>query len=538
MRKNINKIKSIFTIVIASMFLLITSCEGTDLDVNVNPNVLSPESADPSLVLNGIQTNFIGSSFAYNQASRGIMRHINMFGTYAANTAASTLNGVWANTYSITANTQLLEQLNETLEISNHLGAAQVMEAYSYVNLVDYIGTAVYSEAVDPTIASPGFDAGADIYTEIYAKLDEAIVNLSASNQVLFEDLFFDGDVNTRLSNWIKVANTLKIRMFVQSKLVDNANAASEINSIIASGNYISSMSDDFQAQFGTQNDNPDVRHPDYLAGYVGGAGGAYMSNEFMNILLNDKTIEDPRLNHYIYRQTLTDPTGTLLPCEGNPAYPLCYLGSFYWGRQHADDEGIPNDNNLRSTFGAYPAGGAFDTGSGNNPTASTPGAGGAGIYPMILSSFTDFYLAEASLPAPAGLGVTGSPATYLESGIRKSFAKVSSISGVEMDAAAIETYVAEVLGNYTNAATDQDRLNVIMKEFYIASWGNSVESYNGYRRTGYPELGGSVVSNTDFPRNFLIPDSELNSNDNADLEQITRTTKVFWDTNPDNFIQ
>jgi hypothetical protein len=106
------------------------------------------------------------------------------------------------------------------------------------------------------------------------------------------------------------------------------------------------------------------------------------------------------------------------------------------------------------------------------------------------------------------------------------------------MDAAAIETYVAEVLGNYTNAATDQDRLNVIMKEFYIASWGNSVESYNGYRRTGYPELGGSVVSNTDFPRNFLIPDSELNSNDNPDLEQITRTTKVFWDTNPDNFIQ
>ena len=44
-------------------------------------------------------------------------------------------------------------------------------------------------------------------------------------------------------------------------------------------------MSDDFQAKFGTNNDNPDVRHPDYITGYVGGAGGLYMSNEFMNIL-------------------------------------------------------------------------------------------------------------------------------------------------------------------------------------------------------------------------------------------------------------
>ena len=534
MRTINNKLKSIFTVVIVSAFMLITSCDGTDLDVNVNPNSLSPESADPSLVLNGIQTTFAGSNLSFNSSTRGVMRHVNMFGTYAANAPSTTMNGVWANTYSITANTQLISQLNETLDIANHLGAAQLMEAYNYVNLIDYIGTAVYSEAVDPAISAPNLDSGADIYDAMYDQINEAIANLSVSDQVLFEDLFFDGD----LSKWIKLANTLKIRMYVQSKLVANANATSEINSIIASGNYISDMSDDFQAKFGTNNDNPDVRHPDYITGYVGGAGGLYMSNEFMNILLNDKTIEDPRLNHYIYRQSLTNPTGSLLPCAGNSSYPLCYLGSSYWGRQHADDEGIPNDNNLRSTFGAYPAGGAFDTGSGNGATAVTPGLGGAGIYPMILSSFTDFYLAEATLPSPAGMGVTGSPVAHLENGMRKSFAKVASVSGEAMDQTAIDTYVSEVLVNYGNAATDQDRLNIIMKEFYIASWGNSIESYNGYRRTGYPELGGSVITNTDFPRNFLIPDTELNSNDNPAIEQITRTTKVFWDTNPDGFIQ
>jgi hypothetical protein len=538
MKKINNKIKSIFTIVIASIFMLITSCEGTDLDVNVNPNALSPESADPSLVLNSIQISLVNQNFNLHANARGVMRHVNMFGTYAANSGPGSMNGAWATAYSVTANTQLISELNETLELSNHLGVAQLIEAYQYVNLVDFIGTAVYSEAVNPNIAAPNLDNGEDIYNAIYAKLDAAIANLQVPDQVLFEDLFFEGDVSTRLSQWIKVANTLKLRMYVQSKLAGNPNASAAINSIVASGNYINGASDDFQASFGTLNDNPDVRHPEYISVYDGGAGGVYMSNEFINILLNDKTLEDPRLKHYIYRQSLTVPSGNLLPCTGNTSFPLCYVGDFYWGRQHADDEGIPNDGNLRSTFGAYPAGGAFDTGSNNGTTANNVGLGGAGIFPMMTASFTDFLLAEASLPSPAGLGVSGSTISYLENAIRKSFTKVSSVSGVAMVEADVNDYVSEVLTNYNNATADEDRLSIIMKEFYIASWGNSTEAYNAYRRTGYPNLGGSVVANTDFPRNFLIPESELNTNENPDLDQITRTTTVFWDTNPAGFVE
>ena len=36
-----------------------------------------------------------------------------------------------------------------------------------------------------------------------------------------------------------------------------------------------------------------------------------------------------------------------------------------------------------------------------------------------------------------------------------------------------------------TLQTTDGDRLNVIMKEYFIALWGNGIESYNNYRRTG-----------------------------------------------------
>ncbi len=529
-----------FSLVIGCFFLLLTSCETTELDINVNPNALSPSQADPSLILNGIQASFTGQSYGLHASSRPLVRHVNMFDTYAANTPPGALNGAWANTYSISANKELLEQLNQTAALANHVGVAQVLEAYAFINLVDYIGTAPFSEANNPEIDAPNFDDGVDIYNAIYTRIDEAIVNLSQADQIPFEDLYYNGDT----SKWIKLANTLKLRMYVQTKLTNNPNATADVNAIVASGNYISAEEDDFIARFNSNNDNPDARHPDFVLAYDTGAGNIYMSNEFMNILLNDKADEDPRMKYYIYRQTLDDPVNTpgnqILPCEGDSDYNFCYIGDAYWGRDNGDTEGIPNDGNLRSTFGVYPAGGSFDTGMNNFATidSQNQNLGGAGIFPILTSSFVDFLLAEAVLPGVAGLGTTGSSVALLESGMRKSFAKVGGFAGVPMTATAVDTYVNEVVARYNAATSDAARLEIIIKEFYLASWGNSTEAYNAYRRTGYPNLGGSVITNTDFPRNFLIPEQELNSNDNPNLQQITRTTKVFWDTNPADFIE
>ena len=530
--KNINKHLNIKYLVLAFLAVMFTACETTDLDINENPNALSPDSADPSLVLNGIQFGLTNQTLGLHNATRGVMRHTNMFGTYAANTGAGALNGVWSNTYSIANNTRLLATLNESQALANHLGMAQVIEVMAFAGIVDYIGQAPFSEAIDASISAPNFDAGQDIYNALYAQLDTAIANLNMTDQIAPEDLYYNGD----MSKWVKLANSVKIQMYVNSKLVNNPNATTDINAIIASGNYISSPADDLVAQFNTQNDNPDARHPDYVLAYNTGAGNIYMSNEFMNILLNDKTVEDPRTNFYIYRQTLTDPTGDLLPCAGLGGFNFCYLGNGYWGRDHADDEGIPNDGSLRATFGVYPAGGAFDDGTTNTNTLAASDLGGAGIFPIMLSSTVNFWLAEAALPAPAGLGVTGNSRDYLAAGMADSFAKVAAFAGQTMTNVA--TYEAEVLANYDAAGTDNDRLGVIIKEVYISSWGNSTPAYNNYRRTGFPALGGSVIANTDFPRNFLIPDSELNSNDNPNLVQITRTDQVFWDTNPAGFIE
>ena len=134
-------------------------------------------------------------------------------------------------------------------------------------------------------------------------------------------------------------------------------------------------------------------------------------------------------------------------------------------------------------------------------------------------------------------MGVNADARALLKAGIELSLAKVADFSGKEMDATEVTNYVDTVLALYDAAGSNEDKLEIVIEEFYIASFGNSVEAYNNYRRTGYPVLGQSVITNTEFPRSYYLPSSELNSNDNPALVQKKLTDQVFWDTNPANFI-
>lgn len=534
MNNYINKYLSAF---FAIILFGVSSCETTDLDINDNPNELTIESADPNYILNGLMFSAGIQSVSLSNVTSGTIRHINQFGTYARSATSSTMNGAWSNAYSITSNLNLLKTISETSNLPVHVGIGQVLESMAYVNLVDYIGSAVYSEAVNSEFTQPNLDEGIDIYKAMLKQIDDAIANLSSAGSITPEDIFYND-----LTNWTKLANTLKIKMYVQARKAgsdwdgDGVDNATAINNIVTGGKFISKNAEDFQVYFGEKETNPDTRHYGFTTNYISAADD-YMSNDFMNRLLFGQIQSDPRLPYYIYRQTLTDPDvldpgGDLLPCAGDSDYQYCYLGNGYWGRDHADDEGIPNDGVYRSTWGVYPAGGAYDDGTGGS-TLKSSNKGGAGIQPIILASFTHFWLAEAVLT----MGVTGDARALTKAGIELSMNKVAAFGGVDMEDADVTAYVDDVLADYDAAATDEEKLAIVVEQFYIAAFGNSVEPYNNYRRTGYPELGDAVITNTDFPRSFFLPSSEINSNDNPDLEQKKLTDQVFWDTNPAGFI-
>lgn len=510
-------------------------CETADLNLQDNPNKLGPESADPNFILNKIQLDFNHIYNGMNSATMPIVRMQHLYGAYATYAGAKVLNnGEWFNTYAVLKNANLIDAIGENGEISHHQGIAKILKAYTLVLNIDLLNNIPYSEAGDGVnFPQPNVDNGKELYVELIKELDKAIVLLNTDSDKITSDMFFDGNIQ----NWIKVANTLKIKMYFNQRLIDAAGSASAINAIITEGNYIKTQSEDFQFAYSTAITPAESRHPKFRENYINGAN-TFMSNFYMWLLKDSKLMEDPRLRYYIYRQSNDDEKIADIPCQGESGFNFCYIGDYYYGRDHGDDEGIPADNQSRTIFGAYPFGGAYDndnflTGFDNNLETLE----GAGINPIMLSSYVDFMLAESSLTT----AVTGESKAYLVAGITKSMNKVRSFIKTDATQADIDAdtdaYITIVTTEYDAAADDAEKLDIIVREYYLAAFGNGIETYNSHRRTGYPSLIPTELLKDlgSYPRSFMYPKDEVNSNSNFKQKKVT--DKVFWDINDADFI-
>lgn len=522
------------------------SCEITDFDLQENPNQLTPNSVDADFVLNEIQILFVESMNALAINTDDVMRYEAMRDAYTDIADNSSLNGEWLDVYRLRENTKIIESLAESDDnLLFHRGIARLLQAYSTITLVDYLGDIPFSEANDANNFNPVADDDEAIYTSILAEIDLAIADFNNQTVAPDLDLYYNGDAE----KWTRAANSLKFRMYL------NTGNTSAINGLLSADNLISTETDDFQFQFTNVQVPADSRHPYFQRGYDPTDGqGEYMGNFFMSLLKDSKSVRDPRLRYYFYRQTGSEP-GSLIDCTANPIFDFCYIGEFYIGRDHGDDSASPNDRFLKTIYGIYPGGGAFD---GDNPIQGSDSSslGGAGIFPVLLSSYMNFLRAEAVL----SLGANGNALESLEAGIRESMNKVIAFGELSevMDDVAIEDdpstimineemtirdlfaatqtdvdmYVDEVLAEYI--ATDATgKLDIVMREYYIAAFGNSIEAYNGYRRTGFPSnLQIPIINETNpFPRTFSYPEDAVDRN--TSLTQRPITNQVFWDVLP-----
>lgn len=552
--KHINKL----FIVLAVFF--VSSCSLTELDLQDNPNAVTPENAETGLFFNSIQLDLKDFFMNNNDNTARVVRQLAMSGgnVYENAFAATTFNFAWNEAYAgLLPDLDQLITLTETegSEVPHYAGSAKIIKAYVLMTLVDMFGDVPYSQAGQGvSVPSPAADNQADIYNAALDLLNAGIDDMGKSSPPIDSDLFYGGDA----SKWIKLANTLKIKWYLNVGSGAGANG-SDIANLAA--NAITDPGDDFVFQFATQRDNPDSRHWWYIDGYENGATiGDYQSNYFMWSLYEEKGITDPRIRYYFYRQDLsavstidnfTLDCGSLsAPLHYGNDQPYCHLGHAspdeeigYWGRDHGNNDGIPPDGDRRTVAGVYPAGGNFDSGQGvTSLNAGADGLQGAGIAPIMLSSYTNFMLAESALTRS---GSSGDAAMYLETAVRQSITKVmdfgSSLATAEHtpDEAAIEGYITYVMDAYNNAGSDGEKLEVIIKEYHIALWGNGLEAYNAYRRTTYPSNLQPTLEpqSGDFPRLMYYPADYLNLNANISSQR-DLTDQVFWDTNAPGVIK
>ena len=326
------------------------------------------------------------------------------------------------------------------------------------------------------------------------------------------------------------------MKAYIATRLVDPS-AESNFMTIVNSGNYIASSDDDLQFTWGKNEVQPDTRHPRYAASYTSTGGGDYMSIWLMNEMLNTG---DPRMVYYFYRQNENtpgfggDPDEETLECSlyepptHYAGFPYCGLQEGYWGRDHGNDNGIPPDGFLRTLAGVYPAGGVFDDGSFESKV-NGDGNGGNGITPVLLSSWTDFWIAELKIKNG---DESGAKAAML-SGVSKSVEKSSSFA-INPDPDESKRITVHYNGIDTAFDAATDKMEVIATQYFIASYGNGIDAYNFYRRVGYPtKLQPNIEPNPGgFIRSFFYPANYANTNSNA-TQKDNVTGQVFWDTNP-----
>ncbi len=550
---------------------LLSSCNGDWLNVNDNPN--SPAEPDIELLVPSFQI----------ATAQVLADRLDLIGT---------LSQVWEGTESqydlgsesgpqfayeefftdALINAQRVIQdapLNDP-PLSTHLGMAKVMKTYVYYIMIELWGAVPYDEALLGAEGpdAPTWENGAQIYPKLLTLLNEGIADLQAGGVAPQRDVIYQGNVD----KWARFANTLKMKMAI------NLGDVAMIQQAISAG-VIESNEDNAIFEFG-MGLAPENRHKLHQEHYSPGKD-FYMSNTLMWKMLRGYGAEgemdavDPRMRYYFYRQILDFDealaAGRVVP-DDFPCFNYgerhndpdtwgsqCaygYIGNGYTGREQADGSGIPNDGSTRTTFGIYPIGGLFDNNSAKVVNQSDISRGG--IYPFFTAAMSKFMQAEAVLL----LGMAGDARQLLEDGVRASIEHVMDFgegaSNFDANYAPtdddIDLYVRNVLAKY-DASSDNNvtggfgsKLDVVMDQWYIASFGNSTEAFSNFRRVKLPFIrpanNGSgrmgLVPVNPYPRRLPFPGSELATNPNAPDpdETLWFRDPIFWDDNnyPSNF--
>lgn len=153
------------------------------------------------------------------------------------------------------------------------------------------------------------------------------------------------------------------------------------------------------------------------------------------------------------------------------------------------------------------------------NPLPAQGGIEYDGTAPTRMLTFAEynFIRAEAAL-----YGAPGNAETFFQAGI------TASMQAAGVSASNITSYIT---ANGRLTGTDNQKLEKIIKEKFIANYGVLLEPWTDWRRTGFPVI--TKVANavtTDIPRSLPYPQGEIDANKNCPGQKPDLLVRVFWD--------
>jgi hypothetical protein len=365
------------------------------------------------------------------------------------------------------------------IEKANKLAIIELMNVYSYQNLVDIFGNVPYSEAMDINNIAPKYDDAATIYEDLIKRIDAALGKLDPSQGSFGSaDLIYGGDV----AAWKKFGNSLKLKIGITLSDANPTLAKATVEAAITGGVFTSSDDNALLHYLGAIHTNQI-----YVDVVQSGRDDFIPANTIVDLM---NTLTDPRRPLYF---TLVD-TSTVLNVE-----KLAYLGGIY-----AESNPFTQYSHIAAEIIAPTFSGILLT------------------YDEVL-----FYEAEA---AARTWSVGGTASELYDDAIT---ASILSWGGTADEATA---YLAQPNVAYATAAgTWQQKIGT---QAYLALYTRGLEGYTEWRRLDYPilNIAPTIDSYSQIPKRFTYPVNEQTLN-KANYEAASSaiggdnlTTKIFWD--------
>ena len=274
---------------------IMVSCGDQLADLNVDPNESSTGGDGPEV--------FTSATGYYGLALDAFFNEDNaLFAQYLAGGPGVALldleryfieptqfNNEWLYSYSDCLSDLKYVNQNGNEALAN---VAEIFSVMIYQNLVDQFGDVPYFNALTGADQggnmAPTYDDSKAIYDDLVVRLDAAIEVLSdTEEEVGAEDLIYGGD----LEQWIKLANSLKLRLLMRQSITgDQAAIGQQVIALISSGTFIEGPDDLARIPFGGatgQNYNPQ------FARREGGVGQFYVASKSSVDVLT--SLNDPR---------------------------------------------------------------------------------------------------------------------------------------------------------------------------------------------------------------------------------------------------
>jgi len=498
---------------IAAFLVLVgTGCKKDYLDVNTNPNSLP--TATPAYVLANALNVTAANMVTPNETGMVWSGHWTQSNGYIISTTLFSYaftNGdfnYWDNTYDNLYDYQYVID-NATKYSQEYLkGPAKVMKALYYQKLVDLYGNIPFTEALKGVDnLAPKFDDQKAVYEGLIVLLDDAIKDLKANafaSTYAGSDIIFKGS-NT---NWIKFANSLKLRILMRQAKVSGRDAyiSAEVNKIFAEGTGILSGTD--------AGVNP---------GYVASAG---QINPFYDLYGYSETNARRAYNNW--------PRGTefvinTLKSTGDTVR----LKRIYYaiGNENGANPGVSTKDEVAANYVGVP----YGSSAGFLPAVtSAPGPSvlvkGAYNKPYILMTAAEaqLNLAEAKQRYGTSINFTGTAQSYYEAGVKESYRILGASS-----ADATRLLASGVQDIDFAASTNKLQAIGYQKWLTFANY-NGLEAWSEYRKNNYPAIPQSKnYVGTARPLRLYYPGTELGSNGanvNAQGTVDPLATRIFWD--------